>query len=90
MAYDSYNILFTLRLFQLFDEFEVLQGENQEMRLAGSQLDSQLEEAHQESLTYKTSLDKYQALESQYKRYGNIIKCEDHLPILKARHEVAV
>ena len=59
-----------LSFFQLFDEFEVLQQENQDMRLANSQLHSQLEEAHQEAVTYKTSLDKYQTLESQYKRYA--------------------
>lgn len=59
-----YHALF----FQLFDEFEVLQRENQDMRLSTTQLHSELEEAHHEALTYKTSLDKYQTLETQYKR----------------------
>lgn len=54
---------------QLFDEFEVLQQENQDVRLANAHLHSQLEEAHNETVAYKTSLDKYQAIESQYKRY---------------------
>ena len=61
-----YHVIYFL---QLFDEFEVLQQENQDMHLSNSQLQSQLEETHQEALTYKTSLDKYQTLESQYKRY---------------------
>ena len=54
---------------QLFDEFKVLQQENEDVRSVNSELQYQLEEAHKKTITYKTSIDKYQVLESQYKRY---------------------
>jgi len=52
----------------LFNEFELLQNENQTLLSMNSELKAKLDEFDGESVVLRGSIDKYQLLESQYKR----------------------